>query len=78
MNTQITQSPQLLSAKELAKVMSLSPRTVFRLRSSRRLPFPVYVGSSLRWRLSDIKLFLECDCDMAKFKAMKQSRGNNG
>ncbi|MHC4130485.1 MAG: helix-turn-helix transcriptional regulator [Planctomycetota bacterium] len=64
---------QLLSAKQLAKMVSLSSRTVFRLRSSQRLPFPVCVGGSVRWRLSDIELFLDCNCNMDQFNIRKES-----
>ena len=65
-------SLQLLSAKELAGKLLLSARTVWRLRSARKLPNPVHVGSSIRWKLSDIQLYLDCDCDMERFEAMKQ------
>ncbi|HIJ72229.1 MAG TPA: helix-turn-helix domain-containing protein [Planctomycetes bacterium] len=72
MNEGKTRICELLSAKELAKKMSLSPRTIFRLRSSRRFPLPVCIGGSVRWRLSDIELFLDCDCNMAEYKLRKE------
>ncbi|MFC1738562.1 helix-turn-helix transcriptional regulator [Planctomycetota bacterium] len=68
-----TKTCQLLSAKQLAKMLSLSPRTVFRLRSSRKLPFPVCVGGSVRWRLSDIELFLDCNCNMQEFEVREEA-----
>jgi len=64
------QSCQLLSAKALAKLLSLSPRTVWRYRSAGRLPKPVCVGASIRWKLSDITLFLKCDCKIEEFRAI--------
>lgn len=70
---QTDQSCQLLSAKALAKLLSLSPRTVWRLRSAGKLPEPVCVGASIRWRLSDITLFLECDCDLAVYQTRKET-----
>jgi predicted DNA-binding transcriptional regulator AlpA len=71
MEEKVNQTCTLISAKQLARMLSLSPRTVWRLRSSQSLPKPVSVGSSIRWKISDIKLFLECDCDIHKFEVMK-------
>jgi predicted DNA-binding transcriptional regulator AlpA len=71
---QTDQNSQLISAKVLAKMLSLSARTVWRLRSAGKLPKPVCVGASIRWRLSDISLFLECDCDITKYHARKEQK----
>ena len=77
-NTQTNQTCQLLSAKELAKMLSTSVRSTWRYRASGHLPKPVKISGAIRWKLSDINLFLECDCDMDKFKALKQQGGNDG
>ena len=66
------QTCQLLSAKALAKMLSTSVRSVWRYRSSQALPKPVSVGGSIRWKLSDIILFLDCNCDMQEFEARKE------
>lgn len=70
---QTNQNSQLLSAKALAKMLSLSARTVWRLRSAGKLPKPVCVGASIRWKLSDITLYLECDCDIDEYHARKEN-----
>ena len=62
---------RLVCAKELAKTLSVSVRTIWRLKSAGRLPSPVLVGSSVRWRLSDIALYVQSDCDIKKFNVMK-------
>jgi len=70
-----TMSPKqalAISAKELAELLSLSPRTVWRYRSAGKLPKPVCVGASIRWKLSDITLFLKCDCKIEQFQAMRE------
>ena len=64
---------ELLNAKELATMLSVSVRTVWRLRSAGMLPQPVSVGGSKRWRISDLNLFLDCDCDMDKFRARNET-----
>lgn len=54
--------PQLLSAKALAKMLSLSPRTVFRLRASNKLPAPVRVGGSIRWDHETVSKWISMGC----------------
>ena len=71
---QTDQNSQLLSAKVLAKMLSLSTRTVWRLRSAGKLPKPVCVGANIRWKLSDITLYLECDCDITEYYAKKETK----
>lgn len=73
MNEKTNQNIQLLSAKALAKMLSLSPRTIWRLRSSGKLPEPVKVGGAIRWRLEqDIKPWLSMGCpDRMEFERFK-------
>ncbi len=63
----------LVSCKTLAKMLSISPRTAWRLLSAGKLPKPVSLGGSKRFLMSDIKLFLECGCDMSTFKARTEA-----
>ena len=62
-----------ISAKELAEKLSLSPRTIWRLLSANKLPETVSIGGSKRFLMSDVNLFLECNCDMAKYRARKEA-----
>ena len=65
---------KLITAKELSKILSISSRTVWRLRSAGKLPKPVKVGSSIRWRLSDIDLWIELGCpEQREFEYRKDS-----
>lgn len=61
-----------ISAKELAERLSLSTRTVWRLLSAGKLPKPVSIGGSKRFRMSDVNMFLECDCDISVYLARKE------
>jgi len=66
------QAYQLLSAEALGRALSLSKRTVFRLRSAGKLPEPIKVGASIRWRLSDIELFVRMGAtDRKEFETFK-------
>ena len=68
-----TQSCALAPCRVVAKMLSVSPRTVWRLRSAGKLPKPVSIGGSKRWKMSDIILFLDCNCDMTEFQARKSA-----
>ncbi|MFC1635844.1 helix-turn-helix transcriptional regulator [Planctomycetota bacterium] len=64
---------QLLSAKELAGILSTSVRTVWRLRSAGKLPRPVTIGHSIRWVESTIAKWLEAGApDRKTFEAMME------
>lgn len=64
---------RLLSAKEVADVLGVSKRQIFRLKSSGKIPAPVRVGGSVRFRLSDIEKWIEWGCcSQAEFRARKR------
>lgn len=71
------QSCVLASCKTLAKMLSISPRTAWRLLSAGKLPKPVSIGGSKRWKMSDIELFLQCNCNMAEFQVRKDLENAN-
>jgi len=66
---------RLVTAKMLAKTLSISDRTVWRLRSAGKLPMPITFGGSVRWRLSDIEEWLNLRCPTeAKFELQKEAK----
>jgi prophage regulatory protein len=63
---------QNMSAKTLGQVAVLSTRTIWRLRSAGKLPKPIRIGGAIRWRASDIELWLENGCpDQKTFEQIK-------
>ena len=54
--------PRLISAAELAEMMQISERTLWRLQSAGKLPRPVRIGRSTRWRLEEIREWIERGC----------------
>lgn len=54
--------PKLISASELAELMDISERTLWRLQSAGKLPSPVRIGRSTRWRLEKIREWIERGC----------------
>jgi len=71
---------QLLSAKELAKVLSLSKRQIFRLNSCHKIPAPIRIGGSIRWVEQEISAWINSNpsCpDRETWEYMKQAGSNN-
>jgi predicted DNA-binding transcriptional regulator AlpA len=68
-----TQTEKLLTAKAVAEMLSLSKRQIFRMRSTGLICSPVKVGAgAIRWRNSDIELWISMDCpDQKTFEAMQ-------
>jgi len=68
------QTAQLVSAKELAKMLSLSKRQIFRLSACGKIPKPIKIGGSVRWDESEIAEFIKAGApDRKTWEAMKQA-----
>jgi len=52
----------LLNADDLAELLGISKRTVWRLRSAGAMPPPVQIGSSIRWQRSEIESWVATGC----------------
>lgn len=61
MNTQTT-VPTLLNASQVAAMLNISCRTLWRLKSAGKLPEAVRVGSSVRWRQEDLQNWIAGGC----------------
>ena len=66
--------PLAIQAKDLAKLLGVSVRQVWRLNSMGKLPKPIRIGGSVRWLRSQIISWLELDCpDRQAFETLKKS-----
>ena len=54
--------PLLVTAKQVAKLMQMSTRSLWRLRSAGEIPEPLRIGRSVRWRLNDVKNWIAAGC----------------
>ncbi len=52
----------LLTVKDVAARLRISARQIWKLSSSGRMPAPVRVSSSVRWRAEDIARWVEMGC----------------
>ncbi len=59
--TRNTTSP-LLDVRAVAAMLDCSPRTVYRLADSGRMPRPVKVGALVRWRRDALTDWINADC----------------
>ena len=68
---------QLLSAKTLGQMLSLSKRQIFRLNSCGKLPAPIRIGGSVRWAETTISEWLAAGApDRKTWEAMKKAAEN--
>jgi predicted DNA-binding transcriptional regulator AlpA len=65
----------LVNAEAVAKYLCLSKRTIFRLDSSGKIPAPVRINGSVRWRQSDIENWVSLGCcDRNTFEMRGETR----
>jgi len=53
-----TQDAQLLTALDVAEILSISKRSVWRLTSAGEIPKPIKLGHSCRWSRKSIEQFV--------------------
>lgn len=62
-SSEISDAPLLVDARALARMLSVSMATIWRMRSAGKLPPPVALSRGLvRWRLTDIQQWLADGC----------------
>jgi excisionase family DNA binding protein len=52
----------LINAMQLAKLLGISERTLYRLKSTGQLPLPIVLGGSVRWRLTEVRNWIANGC----------------
>jgi len=54
--------PLLLRAGEVSRLLGLDRSTIYRLHSSGRLPAPLKIGGSTRWRAEELRAWCAAGC----------------
>ncbi|MEZ6098161.1 MAG: helix-turn-helix domain-containing protein [Pirellulaceae bacterium] len=54
--------PELINVTQLAELLNLSVRTVWRLNAQGKLPAPLRLGRSVKWRKNEIYEWLANLC----------------
>jgi excisionase family DNA binding protein len=57
-----TPAPLLITAEEVAGMLDISTRTLWRLVSARRIVAPLKIGGSTRWRRAEIEAWVAAGC----------------
>ena len=71
----LTSEVVAVNARLLGVILGLSERTIRRHNAAGKLPRPVRVGGSVRWRLDEIRAWLDAGCPTrAKWEEMHDAR----
>lgn len=71
-NEKSSQTCQLLTAKSLGEMLSLSKRQIFRLNSCGKIPAPIRIGGAVRWSAEEISAWLVAGAkDRKTWEAMR-------
>lgn len=54
--------PMLVNAGELAKMLSIGERTLWRLLAEGKLIAPVRIGGNTRWRIEEVESWIDAGC----------------
>lgn len=54
--------PLMLKVDDVATLLAISTRQVFRLSDSGKMPRPLKLGGAVRWRRSDIDAWIAKEC----------------
>ena len=63
----------LIAAEEVARLMGISERTLWRLLSAGKIPKPLHVGRSARWRLAEVREWIDRGCPVGKGDDIRRS-----
>jgi len=62
-----------VSARDLKEMLNVSLRQVWRLNAAGRLPKPIRLGGSVRWKRAEIQQWFEVGCpDRRTWDTMKE------
>lgn len=54
--------PEMLNVQQVAEILGCSPRHVYRLADSGKMPKPVRVGTLVRWSFDDLAAWINEGC----------------
>jgi len=67
-----------MTTQEFALVIGVSPRQVWRLNAMGKLPKPIRLGGSVKWKISEVADWIDSNCpDLQTWEAMKEAEKSN-
>ncbi len=64
----------LITVDELGDVLGISVRSVWRLLSAHRIPEPIRLAGSVRWRRSEVQAWVDAGCPELDNRKGRSSR----
>ena len=64
---------KLVSTVGLSQILNCSRRSIARYANTGKIPAPIRLSGSIKWKISDIELFLGCNCDMTKYQEKREA-----
>jgi predicted DNA-binding transcriptional regulator AlpA len=58
----IPNAPLLIPDTGVAELLGISVRSVWRLHSAHRIPQPIRLAGSVRWRVAEIQAWVDAGC----------------
>lgn len=59
----------LLTVKQVAALLSLGQRTIWKMSAAGRMPAPLRVGRAVRWRRDELMTWIRGDCATERLEA---------
>ena len=59
-------TPIMMKVKEVAAALQVTPRTVYRLSDAGRIPQPIKIGASVRWRRDEMEAWAKDGCPVVR------------
>jgi predicted DNA-binding transcriptional regulator AlpA len=73
-DTAVDFQPMLICAEDVARLLNMSMRTIWRMRSAGDIPPPVRIGCAVRWNLDEIRAWIADGCPTAKQRQARKAR----
>jgi prophage regulatory protein len=59
---EIAKEPLLLDTKQVAKLLNIGERTLWRYWNSGRVPKPIKIGGAVRWQAAELREWIDAGC----------------
>ena len=66
--------PSLMTVEQVAELLAVASRTVWRLNSKGAIPKPIKFGGNVRWRGGDLQKWLNEGCPKAESRDHRSSQ----
>jgi len=58
--------PQLITANDLARLLNVGIRSIWRMNNAGHIPLPIRLGHSVRWNTAEVYAWMNAGCPQRK------------